>query len=83
VTKENVMRRLIIAAGLLAVGVIGLSPAHADYAVVQFGDGHCQIWWNSVDNPWGASWSKIAIGMPDRYTAQTALDSAYSQGICR
>lgn len=77
------MRRLLFAAGLLAAGLIGASPALADYAVVQFGDGYCRIWWDSVDNPWGATWSKIAVGLPDHAAAQAVLDNALAQGACR
>lgn len=77
------MKQLALAVGLLAIGFVASTPARADYAVVQFGDGSCRIWWDSLDNPWGARWNKIAIGLPDRSAAQTALDSAYSQGVCQ
>lgn len=83
VAKEKVMKQLAIAVGLLAIGFVGSTPARADYAVIQFSDRHCRIWWDSLDNPWGASWNKIAIGFPDRSLAQTAPDSAYSQEVCR
>ena len=76
------MRRLLLAAGLL-MALIGASPALADYAVVQFGDGYCRIWFDSVDNPWGAIWSKIAVGRPDHAAAQAALDNALTQRVCR
>jgi len=77
------MKQLAVVVGLLAIGFVGATPARADYAVVQFGDGACRIWWDSLDNPWGARWNKIAIGLPDHYAAQAALDSALSQGVCR
>ena len=53
----------------LAVLAIGfaVSPARADYA----------------GTPWGAGWTKIAIGMPDWLIASAALSTARSQGVCR
>jgi hypothetical protein len=67
---------------LLALGVAASTPARADFAVVQFGDGHCQIWWDSAANPWGDNWQKIAVGLPDWPAAAAALDSARSQNLC-
>lgn len=82
-SKELIMKQLAFAVGLLAVGFVAATPARADYAVVQFGDGYCRIWWDSLDNPWGSRWSKIAIGLPDQLAAQAALDTEISQGVCR
>ena len=59
------------------------SPARADYAVVQFGDGYCRIWWDSADTPWGVGWTKLVIGLPDHFAARAALDSEIAQGACR
>jgi len=58
------------------------SPARADYALVQFGDGYCRIWWDSTATPWGAQWTKIAVGLPDHMAAQAALDIAIAQRVC-
>jgi hypothetical protein len=77
------MKHLIFAIGLLAVGFTASTPARADYAIVQFGDGHCRIWWDSAGNPWGTGWTKVAIGLPDHEIAQAALDTALMQGACR
>jgi len=76
---------LIFAAGLLALSSVASSPALADYAVVQFGDGNCRIWWDgaATGNPWGTGWTKVAVGLPDQDAAQAALDSALAQRICR
>ncbi len=41
------------------------------------------IWWDSVDNPRGSGWAKIAVGLPDYVTAQTALANARAEGTCR
>lgn len=76
------MKRLAFAIGLLAMGFVAVTPARADYALVQFGDGYCRIWWDSLDNPWGAQWSKIVIGLPDHFAAQAALDTALARGVC-
>ncbi len=77
------MKRMALAAGLLAACFVAASPAHADYAVVQFNYGFCKIWWDSGDNPWGPAWTKIAVGLPDHEAAQAALDNAFAQGACR
>jgi hypothetical protein len=77
------MKRLILAVGLLAFGFAAATPARADFAVVQFQDGWCKIWWDSADAPWGSGWTQIAYGMPDWLTAAAALDTARSQGVCR
>jgi hypothetical protein len=77
------MKLLALAVCLLAVGFATSTPARADFAVVQFGDGYCQIWWDSAATPWGDGWTKLAIGLPDHDVARAALDSAIMQGLCR
>jgi hypothetical protein len=77
------MKRLALALGLLAVGFTASTSARADFAVVQFGDGYCRIWWDSADNPWGPAWTKVAIGLPDYTTASAALNDAILHGVCR
>jgi len=74
------MKRSAFALAVLAIG-FAVSPARADYALVRFEDGWCRIWWDSAGTPWGAGWTKIAIGMPDWPSA--ALSMARSQGVCR
>lgn len=81
--REFVMKRLACAIGLLALALTATSPARADYAVVQFGDGYCRIWWDSADTPWGVGWTKLVIGLPDHFAARAALDSEIAQGACR
>jgi hypothetical protein len=76
-------KRVALAVGVLAFALAASSPARADYAVVQLQDGWCKIWWDSSDTPWGVGWRKIAIGLPDWLTADAALDTARSQGVCR
>jgi len=77
------MKQLAFAVGLLAIALTAVTPARADYAVVQFGDGFCRIWWDSAGTPWGIGWTKLAIGLPDRESARAMLDNAIIQGACR
>jgi hypothetical protein len=77
------MKRLALAVGLLALGSVAATPARADFAVVRFETGYCQIWWDSFDNPWGVGWTKVAIGLPDYSVAWAALANAVGQGVCR
>ena len=76
------MKPLIYAISLLALAVTASSTARADYALVQFGDGYCRIWWDSAETPWGVGWTKIVVGLPDQFAARAALDNALSQGVC-
>jgi hypothetical protein len=76
------MKKLGFATSLLMLGFVVATPARADFAVVQFGSGHCQIWRDSGDNPWGDTWRKIAIGLPDWSAASIALDGARAQSVC-
>jgi hypothetical protein len=77
------MKQLAFAVGLLVIALTAASPARADYAVVQFGDGFCRIWWDSAGTPWGIGWTKLAIGLPDHEVARAMLDRAIIQGACR
>jgi hypothetical protein len=78
------MKRLIVAVGLLGLvfTAVTAAPARADFAVIRFGDGTCKVWWDSADNPAGAGWTKIAIGLPDREMAWQALNAAAAQNVC-
>ena len=76
------MKRSAFALAVLAIG-LAVSPARADYALVRFEDGWCRIWWDSAGTPWGAGWTKIAIGMPDWLIASAALSTVRSQGVWR
>jgi hypothetical protein len=76
------MKQLVIAVWIVAIGIAASTPAEADFAVVQFGDGYCRVWHDSGADPWGANWRKIAIGLPSWDEASIALDSARAQNIC-
>ena len=67
------MNRSVFAVGLLVAGPAMSTPARADFALVQFGDGDCRIGWDSGDNPWGAGWTKVAVALPDYQSAQPRL----------
>jgi hypothetical protein len=77
------MKRFGFAIATLALVVVGSTPSHADFAVVQFQGGWCKIWWDSVSTPWGVGWTKIVVGLPDWLAASATLESARLQGICR
>jgi hypothetical protein len=81
--RETAMNRWIFAVGLLVTGLAVSTAAGADYALVQFGDGYCRIWWDSAGTPWGNDWTKVALGLPDHEAADAALSSAIAQGVCR
>lgn len=76
------MKHLAFAVSVLALGFAAATPARADYAVVQFKDGHCRIWWDSSSNPWGSGWRKIAMA-PDWSGADAALHDALNSNVCR
>ena len=76
------MNRFALASAILACSLTAaLTPARADYAVVRFADGNCQIWSDASDTPWGIAWSKIAI-TPDWSMAQSVLDDAIANRTC-
>lgn len=76
------MKQIAFAVALSAFGFAAASPAHADFMVVQFGSGHCEVWHDSSDDPAGASWRKIAYGLPSWSAAMAALDAARAQDVC-
>jgi hypothetical protein len=77
------MKCLAFAIGLFALGFAATTPARADFAVIQFGSGRCEIWWDSSDNPWGDTWKKIAIGPRPRWRSITpARKASVPNGSC-
>jgi hypothetical protein len=75
------MKRLAFGISILALGFAAATPARADYTVVRFGDGYCQIWWDSSATPWGSGWTKIAI-TPDWSSAWAAFNLAVENRTC-
>jgi hypothetical protein len=78
---ELTMTRFAFAIGLLALGLAAATPARADYAVVRFETGYCQIWWDGSATPWGVNWTKIAM-TPDWASAYSALYAAIAARTC-
>jgi hypothetical protein len=78
---EPTMNRFAFALGLMTLGVAAATPARADYAVVRFDTGYCQIWWDGSATPWGVNWSKVAI-TPDWASADSALYAAIAARTC-
>lgn len=66
----------------VALALTASVPARADYALIQFDDARCEVWSNSADNPGGAGWTKLLVGIPDWDSAEAAYHSARAQGIC-
>jgi hypothetical protein len=75
------MKRLAFAVGVLALGLAASSAARADYAVVRYQAGYCQIWWDASADPWGSGWTKIAM-VPDYASARAALNVAIANNQC-
>ena len=73
------MKRLAFSIGILALSFVAATPARADFAVIKFADGHCEVWWDRSFPPWGTGWTMIAI-KADWVSAQFALDWATTLG---
>ena len=78
---EPTMKHFAFAVGLMALGVAAATPARADYAVVRFDTGYCQIWWDAGATPWGVNWTKVAM-TPDWASANSALYAAIAARTC-
>ncbi len=76
------MKQAAFAAALTALGIAASSSARADYTVIQFASGHCEVWHDSSDDPAGAGWRKLAIGLPTWSAAMSMLDAARAQDLC-
>jgi len=76
------MKRLVFAAGVLALTFAASVPARADFAVMRFELGFCRIWWDSGTKPWGAGWTMIARA-PDLAGAWAAQTAAVQKGKCK
>jgi hypothetical protein len=81
--QELTMKRLALATGICAFATAMSAPAHADYTVIQFESGWCEIWSDSAATPWGAGWRKVVIGLPTWSAASAALADARTQALCR
>jgi hypothetical protein len=79
-TEAADMKHLVFGS-ILALSVAVVTPACADFTLIRFADGRCEIWLRSRAVPWGAGWTKIAI-TADWWTAQVARDWAIMNGAC-
>ena len=73
------MKRLIFSIGLLALSFVAAPPARADFAVIRFADGRCEILWAAAWIPRGYRWIAVT---PDWWSAQIARDWAITNGVC-
>jgi hypothetical protein len=57
------MKRVVLAMGVLALGIAATVPARADFAVVKFKDtGYCRAYYDHTAKPWGNTqvlWVKV------------------------
>lgn len=56
------------------------TPAEAGYALIQFENGHCEVWSNG--NPSGGGWTALADGLPTWDAGEAAYHSARAEGVC-
>ena len=75
------MKRFSFSVGLMALGLAAVMPARADYAVVRFDSGYCQIWSDGSATPWGVNWTKVAM-TPDWASVNSALYAAIAARTC-
>jgi len=71
------MKRLALSIALLALCFTAASPARANWAVIRFADGQCDI----VPAIFWYGWPTIAI-TPDWFSAQFEREWATMHGIC-
>lgn len=76
------MKQIAFAIALSAFSLAASSSARADYTVIQFASGHCEVWHDSSDDPAGAGWRRIAYGLPSWDAAMSALDAARAEDVC-
>jgi hypothetical protein len=60
-------------------GAVSTLP-RAGYALVQFDNGHCEVWSNGY--PSGSGWRALAAGLPNWDAGEAAYHYARSQGVC-
>jgi hypothetical protein len=75
------MKRLVFSIAILALGAVAATPARADFAVIRFSEGYCQVWWDRSAPPWSANWTIIATKR-DWWSAVVAMDWAITIGDC-
>ncbi len=79
------MSRWILVLCAAAITLAASLPANAaDYNLVRWRTGDCQIWNNDTNSmPWGDDWIVLAWNMPDYQAAWNALQREIAKGNCR
>jgi hypothetical protein len=77
------MRKLTFALGVLAIGFAASTPARADFVVVRFDPGYCQVWTGSNTKPTGTGWHVVGKPYATWQAATSAVDSARAKKLCR
>ena len=75
------MRSCVLSIGILLSMLVAQTPARADFSLIRFADGHCEIWWGAYAAPMSAGWIKLGI-TPDWWSAQIMRDEAILHGAC-
>ncbi len=76
------MKRLSVALCATVMGIAAASPALADYEIIGFEDGRCEIWQQGPSRPWGDRWVVLASDIPDHRAALQLRDVLYRDRIC-
>jgi hypothetical protein len=73
----------VVCGAAIALSLAGAAQA-ADYNLVRWRSGDCQIWNNDTNRmPWGDGWILLAWNMPNYDTALNALKVEVAKGNCR
>lgn len=78
-SRFSPMKRLAFI-GFILLGLAAATPARANFSLIRFADGRCEIWLDSFA-PRGTGWTIIAI-TPDWWSAQVARDFAIVNKVC-
>jgi len=80
------MKRLAIAAAILALGFAATTAARADFAVVKFKNGSCRVWANTKMPPMGMmkkDWRWVGKPSKTREAAAKKGRWAMKKHICK
>jgi hypothetical protein len=67
----------------MALGLLAATPAKADFSVIRWTSGWCQIWDNSVPTqPWPSDYTVVAAKLPNWSAAWAALHGAIASRKC-
>ena len=68
----------------IAFGVIASAPAKADFSVIRWNSGWCQIWDHAIPpgKPWTDDWKAVSGGHATIGEALAALDDAVKTKKC-